>query len=78
MTESIGNCSRCGQPMIEHRFSRHYVLTCNNPGCSLRREPQGYRIIETAFAPSEEVVPIVTPIIETKEKRKHRRKVCPS
>jgi len=27
-------CSWCGQPMIETRFSRHYVLTCNNRGVS--------------------------------------------
>ena len=54
-------CSECGQPMVEHRFSKHYVSACNNQECSLRRAPQGYREIATpdGFPPLKNLPPLI-------------------
>jgi len=37
------SCSRCGEPLIEIEFSRHYMRVCTNWKCPLRRQPQGNR-----------------------------------
>ena len=68
MAESIGNCSVCDQPMVEHRFTRHYVRTCDTAGCSLRWAPQGYREIATD-SPLDN-----SPLIEEEKGREGNRK----
>lgn len=76
MAESVGNCSRCGQPMIEHRFVRHYVQTCNNPGCPLRRGPQGYReiAIELGAITASMPAPLTNTVSPPKGRKKKKSK----
>lgn len=52
-------CRRCGEPMIEIKFSRHYMLECNKLGCPLYRQSQGSR--EIGFGPTTQFIPAPLP-----------------
>lgn len=40
------NCTMCGEPLIEHEFTKGFELTCDKVGCYMFRQPQRVRYKE--------------------------------
>ena len=51
MIQTTIPCRRCDEPMIEIKFSRHYMRVCNKLGCPLYRQSQGSRERDMGFLP---------------------------